>query len=323
MEYRNFGKAGVKVSPICLGTAFRGQADESICIETVERALGLGCNFIDCANIYGLGRSETIVGKVLKGKRQDVVLTTKVRSPVGSGPNDQGLSRFHIMREVEKSLRRLQTDYIDVYLMHAYDNEAPIDEGLRAMDDLVHQGKVRYVGVSNFTGWQMVDALWSCSVHSVEPFICTQSQYNLLHRWDIENDLMPVCRKYGLGMMTFSPVAIGLLTGRYRKGAAALEGTPWGKGRLDFNNAMTEQTDRVVQKLIEIGEGYGKSPAQVAIAWVLDHPEISSAMIGPDRPEHVDENFGSLDVTLTREEREELDRISRPSAPWSYTGGPL
>jgi aryl-alcohol dehydrogenase-like predicted oxidoreductase len=227
------------------------------------------------------------------------------------------------MREVENSLERLQTDYIDVYLMHAYDDETPIDESLRAMDDLVHQGKVRYIGVSNFTGWQMVDALWSCSVNNVAPYICTQSQYNLLHRWEIEKDLMPVCRKYGLGMMTFSPVAIGLLTGRFRRGKPVPQGTPWEKGRLNFDGAMTEQTENLIEKLIEIGEGYGKSPAQVAIAWVLDHPEISSAMIGPDRPEHVDENFGSLEITLTKGEREELDRISKPSAPWSYVGGPV
>jgi aryl-alcohol dehydrogenase-like predicted oxidoreductase len=323
MEYRNFGSAGVKVSPICIGTAFRGQEDDAICVATIERALELGCNFVDCANIYGLGRSEKIVGKALKDKRQDVVLTTKVRSPMGQGPNDQGLSRFHIMREVEKSLERLQTDYIDIYLMHAYDDEAPIDESLRAMEDLVRQGKVRYVGVSNFTGWQIVDALWACSLNEVEPFICTQSQYNLLHRWEIEQDLMPVCRKYGLGMMTFSPLAVGLLTGPYRRGKSLPEGSPWGKGRLNFDRSMTEQADGVVQKLVDIAMGYNCTPAQVAIAWTLDHPKISSAMIGPDRPEHVEENFGGLEIKLTRSEREALDKASAPSPPWSYSRGPV
>lgn len=318
MEYRNFGQAGVKVSPICLGTAFRGQAEEGVCIRTVERALDLGCNFIDCANTYGLGRSEEILGKALKGKRERVVLTSKVCSPVGEGPNDRGLSRYHIMREVERSLTRLRTDRLDVYLMHSFDPETPQEETLRAMDDLVRQGKVRYVGCSNFTGWQIVEALWTCDGNGLARPMCTQSQYNLLCRWDMEQDLMPVCRRYGLGMMTFSPLAIGLLTGRFRRGQPVPAGTPWDKGHYDYDHAMTAQTDRVIGKMVEIGARYGKTPAQVAIAWVLDHPEVTAAMIGPDRPEHVEENFGALDLKLAPEEREALDTASEVDGPWQY-----
>jgi aryl-alcohol dehydrogenase-like predicted oxidoreductase len=318
MEYRNLGTAGVKVSPICLGTAFRGQKDDAVCIRTIERALDLGCNFIDTANIYGQGRSERILAKALKGKRDDVFLTSKVTSPVGQGPNDKGFSRYHIMREIERSLERLQTDHLDLYLLHSFDPTTPIDEALRTLNDLVRQGKVRYIGCSNFNAWQIVEALWTSDTHNLEPFVCVQSQYNLLNRWEIEPDLMPVCSKHGLGMMTFSPLAIGLLTGRFRRGQTPPSGTPWEKGKYNFDRAMSAQNDRIVQKLIEIGQNRDRTPAQVAIAWVLDHPEITAAMIGPDTPEHVDENFGGVGWELTPEERSALDEVSELEGPYTY-----
>ena len=318
MEYRNLGRAGVKVSPICLGAAFRGQEDEAVCIRTVERALDLGCNFIDTANAYQNGRSEQVLGKALKGKRDDVFLTSKVSSPIGPGPNDQGHSRYHMMREVERSLKRLQTDHLDLYLLHHFDSTIPIDETLRTLDDLVRQGKVRYIGCSNFNAWQLVEALWTSDTRNLESFACVQSQYNLLNRWEVEPELMPVCSKYSLGMMTFSPLAIGLLTGRFRRGLPPPPDTPWGQGEYAFERAMTEQTDRIVRELIKVGRNRDKTPAQVAIAWVLDHSEITAAMIGPDTPEHVDENFGALGWTLTPEERAALDRVSAVEGPRRY-----
>jgi aryl-alcohol dehydrogenase-like predicted oxidoreductase len=311
MEYRNFGNAGVKVSPVCLGTAFRGSRhDEALCMRTIERAIELGCNFIDCANIYG---TEPIVGKALKGKRDDVVLTTKVHSAVGQGPNDHSSSRFHIMREVEKSLHRLDTDHIDIYLLHQFDESTPIQETLRAMDDLVRQGKIRYFGACNFNAWHVCEALWVSDVNGLYSFAGIQPQYNLLNRTEVEPELMPLCRKYGLGLMTYSPLAIGLLTGRFRRGQPPPADSPWGSGHrhYDFEAAMTEQADRIVQTLVDIGQRRDKTPGQVAMAWVLDHPEVTSIIIGPDRPEHVDENVGALGWQLTPEERAELDNVSQ------------
>lgn len=319
MEYHNFGKAGVKVSPVCLGTAFRGsRQDEALCVRTIERALELGCNFVDCANVYG---TEPIVAKALKGKRDDVVLTSKVHSSIGPGPNDHSSSRYHIMREVEKSLRRLETDHIDIYLLHAYDETTPIEETLRALDDLVHQGKIRYFGACNFNAWHICDALWKSDVNGLNSFAGIQPQYNLLNRLEVEPELMPMCRKYGLGMMTYSPLAIGLLTGRFRRGQPPPADSPWGAGSryFDIEKAMTEQADAVVQKLIDIAHDRGKTPGQVAMAWILDHPEVTSIIIGPDRPEHVDENMGALGWQLTRDEREALDTVSKTERGRKYT----
>ena len=318
MNYRNLGRSGVKVSEICLGTAFRGEPEESICIRTIDRAIDLGCNFIDCANIYQHGRSEEIVGKALKGKRDGLVLTTKARSPVGEKPNDRGLSRYHIMREIDRSLKRLQTDHVDIYICHAWDPETPLDETFRAMDDVVRSGRTRYIGISNFNAWQIVESLWTCDAANLDRFVVLQNQYNLFTRWEMEPDVMPVCRRYGIGMMTFSPIAIGLLTGRYRRGQEPPADGPWGAGKYDLDRALTEKNDGVIQKLIDIADGRGKTPAQVATAWVLDHPEITSAMIGPDRPEQVDESLGAVGWKLTEDERATLDKASESELPYRY-----
>lgn len=318
MEYRNLGKSGVKVSSICLGTAFRGQEDDKICARIIERAVDLGIHFIDCANYYGQGRSETILGKAIKKKRDDLVITTKVWSPIGQGPNDRGLSRFHILREAERSLKRLQTDHIDVYLLHAFDRETPLEETLRAMDDLVRQGKVRYVGACNFTAAQVVEALWSADAHGCDPFVCLQNQYNLLNRWEIEPELLPLCKRHGLGLMTYSPLAIGLLSGRFRRGQPPPADTPWGKGQYDFEKAMSAQADEIVQTLVDLGNKHNKTPAQVAVAWILDHPEVTAPIIGPDLPEHVDEVVGGLTLQLSPEERSALDQASRVEGPRKY-----
>ena len=321
MEYRNFGVAGVQVSPICLGVAFRGRPDKGVQRATIERAIEGGVNFIDCANTYQRGESERILGETIKGRRDQFVITTKVCEPINkgsndpTGPNDRGLSRFHIMREVEKSLSRLQTDYIDVYLLHHVDPTTPIEETLWTLDDLVRQGKVRYVGCANFDAWQVCKGLWISDRRNLAPFICVQNHYNLLDR-SPEREIMPFCGAEGLGMMTYSPLAIGLLTGRFRHGTPPPPDTPWGQGRLGFDKVMSPDADRVVETLIRIGTERGKTPAQVAIAWVLSHPEISAAMIGPDSPEQVEENLGGVGWVLDDAERAALDEAS----VWALAG---
>jgi aryl-alcohol dehydrogenase-like predicted oxidoreductase len=313
MEYRRLGKAGVKVSPLCLGAGVRGPLDEARFVQSIERAIELGCNFIDCANGYGYGQSETILGKVIKGKRDDLIITSKVFSKVGPGPNDRGLSRYHIMGQVERSLTKLQTDRIDIYYMHHPDPETELEETLRTREDLVRQGKVRYVGASNHRGAQVVELLWAAERLGLEPVVCLQNQYNLLHRWKIEADLLPVCRRFGLGLITYSPLAVGLLSGRFRRGQKPPEDPYWHQEQLQ--TALSEQSDQVIQTLVDLAQARGATPAQMAIAWLLDHPEVTAPIVGADRPNYVDDVFGALEITLTPEERRVLDQVSQWEEP--------
>ncbi len=317
MEYIQLGRLGVRVSRICLGTAFRGQRDDGVAMRVIDRAIDLGCNFIDCANFYGRGRSETVLGRAIRDKRDDLFLTTKVWSRMGPGPNDAGSSRYHITREVERSLGRLGTDRIDLYLLHSWDPDSPLDETLRAMDDLVRQGKVLYVGACNFTAAQAVEGLWTADRLGLDAFACLQNEYNLLHRWEIEAELLPLVRRRGLGMMTYSPLAVGLLTGRFRRGQPPPPGSHWA-GRQDFDQTMSERTDGVVQTLVDIGSRHGRTPAQVALAWLLDHPEVTAPMIGPDRPEHVDETLAAVDWQLPIEDRATLDAVTKVELARQY-----
>ena len=319
MDYRYLGKTGLRVSPICLGTAFRGQADEGACIRTLDRAIDLGCNFIDTA-LYGQGQSEIIVGKALKGKRDDIVLTTKVYATLGSSPNHSGLSRVNLLRAVDASLERLQTDYIDLYLLHTFDAHTPLEETMRALDDIVHQGKARYIGCSNFPAWKVMESLWISDRRNLERFVCLQYSYSLLSRTDVEPELLPMCRQMGLGMMAYSPLAVGLLTGRFRRGQLPAPDSPWGdnprqglsRSKYRFEEAMTAKADRVVKTLIDLGGKYGRSPAQVALAWILDHEELTAPIVGADLPEHVDEAIGATGWRLEAEDRRLLDDVSAP-----------
>ena len=267
------------------------------------------CNFLDCANYYFQGRCEELLGKAIKGKRDDLVITTKVWSQIGDGPNDRGLSRFAIMREIERSLKRLNTDYVDIYLLHNWDPDTELDETLRAFDDLVRQGKVRYVGACNFTAAQVVEALWTADRGGLDPLFTLQNQYNLLQRWQIEPEMLPLCRQYGLGMMTYSPLAVGLLSGRFRRGHKPPADSAW-QDDARFAEAMSEKCDRIVQKLTEIGRAQDKTPAQVAVAWILVNEDVTAPIIGPDRPEHVEEVVGALEVELGAEELAALDALS-------------
>ncbi|MGY8824185.1 MAG: aldo/keto reductase [Candidatus Latescibacterota bacterium] len=316
MDYVKLGRSGLRVSRLCLGTAFRGywngHTDAETAMQTIYKAVEGGINFIDCANYYFQGRCEDLLGKAIKemGNRDDLVLTTKVWSQIGEGPNDRGLSRFHIMREIERSLKRLQVEYIDVYLLHNFDADTPLDETLRAFDDLVRQGKVRYTGACNFSAAQVVEALWTAERGGMDRWAILQNQYNLLHRCEVEPELLPLCERFGLGMMTYSPLAVGLLTGRFRRGQTPPADSPWSDGER-FDAAMSEANDRLVAKLIEIARVQDKSPAQIAIAWLLDHEHVTAPIIGPDRPEHVDEVLGALDVELEAEQRSALDELSQ------------
>ncbi len=322
MNYRNLGRTGVQVSPICLGTAFRSQDDEDMCVRIIERAIDLGCNFID-TGLYGRGRSEQVVGRALRGRRDDVVLTTKIFGTLGDGPNRSRLNRLNLMSGIEASLRRLQTDYIDLYLLHSFDPHTPLDETLRALDDLVRQGKVRYIGCSNFKAWKIMEALWISSAQGLASFVCTQSQYNLLNRFEIEPALMPLCQQFGLGIMAYSPLAIGLLSGRFRRGQQPPPSTVWSTGensglsphKYCLEEALDEFNDRIVQTLVDIGQRHEHSPAQVAIAWILDHDQISAPILGADLPEHVDEIFSALEWSLPPEERQLLDEVSQRPQP--------
>lgn len=323
MEYRELGRTGVRVSAMCLGTAFRSQDDEQTCVRIIDRAIDLGCNFIDTA-LYGGSRSEEIVGRAIKDKRDDVVLNTKFHSLLGEGPNHNRHSRMMLMQGCEASLKRLQTDHIDTYLLHRFDPETPVEETVRGLDDLVRQGKVRYIGCSNWQAWKVMEALWISSENNLASFVCIQSQFNLLNRFEIEPELMPLCKQFGLGIMAYSPLAIGLLTGRFRRGEEPPPNTSWSRGenrglephKYDLEAVMDEHADRIVQTLIDIGLQYNRTPAQVAIAWILDHEEISAPILGADQVEHVEEVCAGLDWKIGAEDRALLDEVSqRPEYP--------
>ncbi len=317
MEYVNFGKAGVKVSPLALGLGLRGQGDADAAQRLIEHAIDSGINLIDCANIYGLmddranvGRSEEILGKAIQGKRDDVVITSKVFSQMGTGPNDAGLSRYHIMREVERSLKRLNTDHIDVYLIHAYDETTPQEETIRALDDLVRAGKTRYIGCCNHQAWQACKALWIADSINATPYMCIQNMYNLLNR-DLETEMFGLVREEGLGVMCYSPLAVGLLSGVYSPDEPPPAGTLWAKRQDEFSQRMRGATGQVISTLKRLAAELGKTPAQLAVAWVLSHPEVTIAISGSDTIEQLDDTLGGVGWELDSAIREALDEVSR------------
>ena len=318
MEYVNFGSAGVKVSRIALGLAFRGQRTADEAQRVIEHAIDSGINLIDCANTYRLGdnriagvaRSEEILNRVLKTRRDDVVITSKVFKPVGGGPNDRGTSRYHIMREVERSLKRLGTDRIDVYLLHAFDPETPLDETLRALDDLVKGGKVRYIGCCNFAAWQVCRALWTADGIDSSPFICVQNPYSLLDR-GLEREMFGLVRDQGLGVMAYSPLAVGLLSGVYTAGEAPPQGSHWSLvGQEAFVRELSSDGAAVLGAVRDIAESRRKSMSQVALNWVLTHPEITVAIVGADTIPQLDDNIGAVGWQLSDEEVARLNEVA-------------
>ena len=320
MEYVNFGKAGVKVSPLALGLGFRRQSDPIAAQSVIEHAIDLGINFIDCANVYSVGtdrdgivHSETVLGKALQGKRDDLVITTKAASPVGSGPNDAGLSRYHIMREVDQSLTRLNTDHIDIYLVHVIDESTPLHETIRALDDLVRVGKVRYIGCCNYeASWQICKALWIADTINATPYMCIQNQYSLLNR-SLEREILGLVREEGLGVMVYSPLGVGFLSGVNLPGAYPPEALWENRNpRLEYGRSIQEAANAVTSSVKQLAGELGKTPAQLALAWVLSHPEITAAIIGCDTMDQVTENVGALGWTLDESVREKLDTVSSP-----------
>jgi aryl-alcohol dehydrogenase-like predicted oxidoreductase len=317
MEYVSFGSAGVKVSRLALGLGLRGQADEAAAERLIRRAIDQGINLIDCANVYGLmddrtyaGRSEVILGRALKGQRDDVVITSKVFSPVGPGPNDRGASRYHIMREVERSLQRLDTDRIDVYLLHGFDEVTPLEEQYRALDDLVRQGKVRYVGACNYEAWQVCRALWVQDRLNAASLITVQNPYSLLNR-GLEQEMFPLARSLGVGIMAYAPLATGLLSGAYSPGQLPPEWTLWGgRRRQQFAQTLSGRAAEALATVRDVAKRCDASVAQVALKWVISHPEITVAISGTDNDTQLDENLGALAVRLSPEDLGRLDEVT-------------
>ena len=309
MEYRRLGSSGLKVSAVGLGANnFGSRMEEKQSIDLVHHALDIGVNFIDTANIYGTTLSEQYIGKAIKEIRDKLVIATKVSGPRGEGPNNEGVSRAHIMREVENSLTRLQTDYIDLYQMHWWFADTPIEETLRVLDDLVRQGKVRYIGCSNYTAWQMCEAIWTSRMLHLESFVSIQPEWSMLNR-EIEQELVPFSQAYNIGILPYYPLASGFLTGKYHRGEPIPEGT-----RLDKIPRMAEQTliDRnfdILERVERFAAEHGYPIVELAIAWLLYNQQVSSVIAGASTPEHLDANAKAAELHLTAEEMEELDGI--------------
>ncbi|CAN5576025.1 aldo/keto reductase [soil metagenome] len=314
MEYRRLGRSGVMVSELCLGTMTLGrEIDKALAQEMVDRFIDAGGNFIDTANVYSNGVSEEITGRAIGDRRDDVVLATKARMPMGDGPNDAGVSRKHVLQQCEASLRRLGTDYIDLYQVHCWDEATPIEETLSALTDLVRQGKVRYVGVSNFSGWQIIRAAHASESGGFERFVSLQPQYSMVER-HIEWEVVPACLDAGLGIIPWGPLGQGWLTGKYRKGEPAPEGTRIGGASDDMEEAWskraTERNWAIVDEVGSITEETGKSYAQIALRWLLHQPAVCSPIIGATKLEQLGDNLGASGWELDDSQIERLDKVS-------------
>jgi aryl-alcohol dehydrogenase-like predicted oxidoreductase len=315
MEYRTLGRTGVHVSPLCLGAMnFGGPTpmDESIAI--IDAAIEGGINFIDTANVYNAGESERIVGEALKrnGQRDQIVLATKVHGVMGPGPNDRSNSRYHIIKSCEDSLRRLQTDHIDLYQIHRPTPEIPHDETLGALDDLVRAGKVRYIGSSTFPAWMVMEALMTSAEHRLARYISEQPPYNLLDR-RIENELVPLCQKYGMAILPWSPLAGGILAGRYAGGTIP-QGSRADRNGMDspFGQRVTPKALAAAKKLAELAAAQGLTSSQLALLWVKDQPGITAPIVGPRTLDQLKEHLGVLERSLTSEDSQALDQVVAP-----------
>ena len=313
MEYRNLGRTGLKVSEICLGTMTFGLYTEEA---EADRMLGLsmeaGVNFIDTANAYIGGKSETILGNILGSRRDELILATKFFNPMGKGPNDSGWSRTHLINAFEASLKRLKTDYIDIFYIHHVDIQTPIEETLRALNDLVSQGKIRYLACSNFEAWRLMDALWISDHHDWSRIECYQPQYSLLVR-DIEDELIPLCQYKGVGVVVWAPLAGGYLTGKYKPGEDhKLEGTRSSDGWCFPDPFYAQNSEDILRILLEVSDETGKSPAQVALRWVVEQPGITSAIVGARNCEQLRDNLLAGTWKLKDASRTRLSEVSEP-----------
>lgn len=311
MEYRRMGRSGLKVSEICLGTMTFGHGtDEAEARRIVDMALEAGVNFFDTANGYANGQSEVILGKTLKGRRHEAIVATKVFNPMGHRPNDSGMSRFHIMNAIDDSLRRLQMDYVDIYYIHHVDTQTPLEEMLRAMDDLVHAGKVRYVACSNYEAWRLMEAIWLSETKNLYRFECYQPQYSLVVR-DIEQEIIPVCQLKGLGVVVWSPLAGGFLTGKYKPGQRTVEGSRSEEKWAYPERYFAPNADEILATLLDVAEELGRSPAQVAVRWPLEQPAITSAIIGARTAQQAEDNLRAGGWTLPPEALDRLNKVSQ------------
>jgi aryl-alcohol dehydrogenase-like predicted oxidoreductase len=317
MQYRNLGRTGLKVSELCLGTMQWGwTADEPTSFAVMDAFVEAGGNFIDTADVYSRwaegnpgGVSEEIIGRWMKarGNRRQIVLATKVRGVMWDGPNGEGLSRGHIMAAVEDSLRRLQTDHIDLYQTHWFDAGTPIDETMRALDDLVRQGKVRYVGCSNYPAWRLAKALWTSGTLGLARYDSIQPHYNIAYRAEFERELKPLCEEEGVGVIPYSPLAGGFLTGKYRRDAPVPDSA---RASAVQRRYLNDRGFTILEALEKLGQARGKTIAQMALAWQLSQPVITSPIIGANSIQQLDDSLGAVGLRLSEEEMKALDAIS-------------
>lgn len=315
MEYRNLGRTGVKVSELCLGCMmFGNQTPEPDAMKIIDRALDSGINFLDTANVYNEGKSEEAVGKGLKqnGQRQRVILATKVHGTMDkSDPNARGNSRHHLIQQCEASLRRLQTDYIDLYQIHRPSADTPMDETLRALDDLIHSGKVRYIGTSTYAAWQVVESLWISNELGLNRVVSEQPPYNLLDR-RIERELVPMAQTYGLALLSWSPLAEGFLTGKYRQGQALPPEARLAKEKSWFTKHFTDQAFKVLEVVEHLAKEKSCPPSQLALAWCTQQTGMTSTIIGPRTMDQLEDNLGGINVQVLDEDRKYLDAVAAP-----------
>jgi len=322
MEYTRLGDTGLEVSRLCLGCMNFGSdepwmiGDEAESRAVIDRALDLGINFLDTANVYSQGESEEIVGDAIEGRRDELVVATKVYGRMREGPNGQGLSRKHVLEQAERSLERLGTDYIDLYQIHRWDDDTPIEETLSALDHLVEEGTVRYVGASTMPNWQFQKALYTADVEHYERFVCMQPEYNAVDRHE-EANLLPVCEMEGVGVIPWSPLAGGFLTGKYERGEDPDDGL-----RADADEytrqRFTEENWAVLDEIRDIAAEKEATPAQVSLAWLLHKEVVDAPIIGPRSIEHLEENVKAVELGLTDAEIERIEAPKRPS--WPATG---
>jgi len=312
MQIRNLGGSGLRVSAVGLGCNNFGQrTDLETSRKIIHRAIDLGITLFDTADIYaGMGGSEAVLGQVLGDRRKDIVLATKYSKPMASDGSKQGASRRYIMSAVEASLRRLKTDYIDLYQQHDYDAATPIEETLRALDDLVRQGKARYIGNSNFPAWRVAEAEHVARAMNVNRFVSCQDEYSLVVR-GIEKDILPVAVEYKLGLLPFFPLASGLLTGKYQRGTAAPDDTRFAKAPALKDRYVTPRNEDIVEKLTAFAQTRGHTMLELAFSWLASRPQVASVIAGATRVEQVDQNVKAIDWTLSADERAEIDGITK------------
>ncbi len=326
MEYRTLGRTGLKISVITMGTFTFGGVGPFARVgaqgvpearRLVDQAIDHGVNMFDTANMYSSGKSEEILGEVLEGRRGDVLITSKARMRVGDGPNDEGTSRLHLIRECERSLKRLRTDWIDLYYIHEWDGTTPVEEKMAALDTLVQQGKVRYVGCSNYSGWHVMKSLMASERDRRVRFVSQQIHYTLEAR-EAEYELLPIALDQGMGVQVWSPLAAGLLTGKHRRGKPTPEGTRqfagWTEPPIRDENRLFD----IVEVLVSVGEAHGVSAAQVALAWLLTRPGVSSLVVGGRTEAQFADNYAAVDLKLTEDDLSRLNEVSKPPLIYPY-----